>query len=103
MSNNNASKNVGILALLTAKPGKEKDLADLLRGAVALAREEAFTVTWYAVQSGPQQFAIFDTFADDTGRTSHLNGRIAAALLGRADELLATPPDIRKVDVLATK
>jgi quinol monooxygenase YgiN len=95
--------NVGILALLTARPGKEKELRDLLIGARGLAVEEAFTVTWYAVQSGPQSFAIFDTFADDGGRTKHLEGKIAQALLGRADELLASPPDIRKVDVLAVK
>jgi len=65
--------------------------------------QEPQTVVWYAFQSGPQSFGIFDAFADDAGRTAHLQGRIAAALMGRADELLASPPDIRKVDVLASK
>jgi quinol monooxygenase YgiN len=46
---------------------------------------------------------VFDAFADEAGRTAHLQGRIAQALMGRADELLASPPDIRKVDVLAVK
>ena len=32
-----------------------------------------------------------------------LQGRIAAALMGKADALLASPPDIRKVDLLAVK
>ncbi len=95
------TKSLGILALLEARPGTERELADLLRHARALAAEEANTLTWYAVQSGPQSFAIFDTFEDEAGRTAHLEGRIAAALLGRADELLARAPDIRKVDVLA--
>lgn len=94
---------VGIVALLEARPGKETALADLLRGAQALAAQEAQTVTWYAFQSGPHSFGIFDTFADDAGRTAHLKGQIAAALLGRADELLSSPPDIRNVDVLAAK
>jgi quinol monooxygenase YgiN len=97
------TKNIGILALLEARPGKEKDLRDLLVGARALAVAEAHTVTWYAVQSGPREFAIFDTFENEQGRQAHLDGRIAAALLGRADELLAKAPDIRKVDVLAAK
>jgi hypothetical protein len=32
-----------------------------------------------------------------------LNGRIAAALMAKAGELLAEPPQIQKVDVLAAK
>ncbi|HEY4220447.1 MAG TPA: antibiotic biosynthesis monooxygenase [Myxococcota bacterium] len=96
-------KRLGILALLEAKPGKERALADLLQGARALAIAEGQTTTWYAVQAGPASFAIFDTFADDAGRDAHLNGQIASALLSRADELLSKAPDIKKVDVLAAK
>ncbi|TMQ03740.1 MAG: antibiotic biosynthesis monooxygenase [Deltaproteobacteria bacterium] len=94
---------VGIVALLEAKPGKEEVLGDLLRSAQSLAAQEPGTVVWYAFRAGPRSFGIFDAFADDAGRDAHLQGRIAAALLGRADELLASPPDIRKVDVIAVK
>ena len=94
---------VGIVALLEARPGKEAVLADLLRSAQALAAQEAGTVVWYAFQSGPRSFGIFDAFADEAGRNAHLQGQIAAALMGRADELLSSPPDIRKVDLLASK
>lgn len=94
---------LGIVALLEARPGKEAALAELLRSAQALAAQEQGTLSWYAFQSGPTSFGIFDTFPDEAGRNAHLNGRIAQALLGRADELLAQPPDIRKVDVLAAK
>jgi quinol monooxygenase YgiN len=94
---------LGICALLEAKPGKEDAVAALLAGAVALAREESGTITWYAFRSGPRSFGIFDTFADEAGRKAHLEGRIAQALLGKADELLAVPPDIRLVDLLAAK
>jgi quinol monooxygenase YgiN len=93
----------GICALLQAKPGKEDAVAALLTGAVALAREESGTVTWYAFREGPLGFGIFDTFADEAGRKAHLEGRIAQALLGKAEELLSQPPDIRLVDVLAAK
>ena len=94
---------VGILALLEAKAGKEEVLGDLLKSAQALATQEAGTVVWYAFRAGPRSFGIFDAFADDAGRNAHLQGEIAKALLGRADELLASPPDIRKVDVIAAK
>lgn len=92
-----------IIALLEAKPGKENELAELLIGARALAVQEAFTRTWYAWRTGPRSFGIFDTFDDETGRKSHLEGRIAQALMGKAGELLASPPDLRMADVLAAK
>lgn len=92
-----------ILALIEAKPGKEQEVGELLRGAQALAAAEPGTLTWYAFQVGPRSFGIFDTFGDDAGRTAHLEGKIAQALMTKADELLAGPPSIRKVDVLAAK
>ena len=51
----------------------------------------------------PSEFAIFDGFPDDEGRQAHLNGRVAAAVMARADELFSEPPDIRSVDILAAK
>jgi quinol monooxygenase YgiN len=92
-----------LVALLQAKPGKEQEVADMLTGARALAVEEPQTRTWYAWRTGPASFGIFDTFEDEAGRKAHLEGRIAAALMGKADELLASPPDIRPADVLASK
>jgi quinol monooxygenase YgiN len=94
---------VGIVALLEAKPGKEEEVAALLRSAQALAVQEAGTVVWYAFRSGPSSFGIFDAFADESGRNAHLAGQIAAALMAKAPDLLSQPPDIRKVDVLASK
>ena len=94
---------VGIVALLEAKPGKEEEVAGLLRSAQALAVAEGATVTWYAFRAGPSSFGIFDTFNDESGRNAHLNGQIAAALMAKAPDLLSAPPDIRKVDILAKK
>jgi len=96
-------KKLAILALLEAKPGKESAVAELLSAAVGLAREENATVTWYAFRTGPRTFGIFDTFADEAGRKAHLEGRIAQALLGKADELLATAPSIQMADLVAVK
>jgi len=92
-----------ILALVEAKPGKEKAVEDFLKSALPLARNEAKTVRWYAIKLGPASFGIFDTFDDDSGRDAHLNGEIAKALMANASELLAKPPQIQKVDVLAAK
>jgi quinol monooxygenase YgiN len=94
---------VGIVAMLEAKPGKEEELASLLRSAQALAEQEVGTVAWYALQFGPSTFGIFDAFADNAGRQAHMSGQIAAALMAKAPELLSEPPSIRNCDILAAK
>jgi quinol monooxygenase YgiN len=94
---------VGILARMEAKPGKEDEVAAFLEGALTLVNEEPDTVTWYAIRIGPSEFGIFDTFEDDSGRQAHLSGKVAEALMAKASELFARPPEIGQVDVLASK
>ena len=94
---------VGLLARLVAKSGKEEEVAAFLTGALPLAQAEASTVVWFAIRLSKSEFGIFDAFADDTGRKSHLNGPIAAALMAKAADLFAEPPRIDSVDVLAAK
>jgi quinol monooxygenase YgiN len=94
---------LGILALLEAKPGKGDDLGDFLRQGRELAAQEQGTVTWYAFKVSDTTYGIFDTFEAEDGRHAHLNGQIPAALGQVADDLLAAPPDIRTVDVIAVK
>jgi hypothetical protein len=50
-----------------------------------------------------ERLRIFDTFPDEAGRNAHLSGPVAAALMEKAAELLAKPPAIEKIDVLAAK
>ena len=94
---------VGLLATLQAKPGKEGELAAFLAGALPLAQAEPETTAWFAIKIDASTFGIVDVFPDAAGRQAHLDGPIAAALMQRADELLASPPDIKTVDVLAAK
>jgi quinol monooxygenase YgiN len=101
--NTNSVAQVGLYVRLEAKPGKESEVAAFLAGALPLAQEEQATTVWFAVRFGPSTFAIFDGFADDSGRQAHLTGRIAAALMARAGELLAVAPTLEKWDALAVK
>lgn len=94
---------LALLATLEAKPDKVTELSDMLKGALELAQAEQQTVSWYALQMGETSFGVFDTFEAEEGRQAHLNGQIAAALMSRADELLATPPKIEQVTILAAK
>lgn len=88
---------------LEAKKGKEAEVETFLRGGLAIVQEEPATTAWFALRMGPSTFGIFDAFPDDAGRQAHLSGRVAAALMAKAPDLLAQPPAIEKVDVLAAK
>ena len=94
---------VALWVELDAKPGKEGDVETFLRSALPLVQEEPATLAWFAIRLGPSSFGIFDAFPDDAGRQAHLSGKVAAALMAKAPELLASSPSIEKVDLLAAK
>jgi quinol monooxygenase YgiN len=94
---------VALYVPLEAKPGKEKEVAEFLKSALPLVQAEPGTITWFAIQEGPSSFSIFDTFNDEAGRDAHLKGKVAAALMAKAGELLVKSPTINKIDILAEK
>jgi quinol monooxygenase YgiN len=93
---------IGLLVTLEARQGKEADAEAFLKSAQQLALDEKGTLKWYAIKLGPGKFGIFDTFANEHGRNAHLTGEIAKALGARGNELLAVPPQVEKVEVLAS-
>ena len=95
--------NRGLLVRLEAKWGKETELQELLQSVRPTVQEEAGTSAWFAIRFGRLEFGIFDVFPDEAARTAHLTGPVARALNERADELLAAPPQVQKLDVLADK
>jgi quinol monooxygenase YgiN len=94
---------VALFVRLEAKPGREAEVESFLRGGLPLVQEEPATTAWFGIRLGPSTFGIFDAFLNDAGRQAHLSGKVAAALMAKASELLAKPPVIEKVDVLAAK
>jgi quinol monooxygenase YgiN len=94
---------VGLLVTLQARPGKEEELAGFLASALPLAQAEPETTAWFAIKINASTFGIVDFLPAAAGRQAHLDGPIATALMQRAEELLAAPPDIQPVDVLAAK
>ena len=94
---------LALFVRLEAKRGKEADVEKFLRGGLPIVQEEPATIAWFAIRLGPSTFGIFDAFPDEAGRQAHLSGRVAAALMAKAPDLLAQPPAIEKVDVLAAK
>jgi len=94
---------VGLFVKLEAKPGKEEAVEAFLRQGLEMANQETTTLVWFALRLGPSTFAIFDAFANDSGRQTHLNGPIAKALMANAPDLLAVPPSIEPVEILGAK
>ncbi|CAN5511282.1 antibiotic biosynthesis monooxygenase [soil metagenome] len=92
-----------IFVKLKAKSGKEAEVEAFLNSGLQLVEDEPLTVNWYALKFDDSTFGIFDTFDGEEGRDAHLNGKVAEALMAKADELLAESPKIEKVDVLAAK
>jgi quinol monooxygenase YgiN len=77
-----------LYAHLKAKPEKRAEVEAFLKSALPLAQGS---------------FGIFDTFETEAGRQAHLEGPIAKALMSKAGELLAEPPQIHKITLLADK
>ena len=94
---------LAILALLTAKTGKDQEVEQFLKSALPLAQAEVGTTSWYAIKLDASRFAIFDTFADENGRHAHLSGEIARALFARARDLFSEPPAVSQAEILAAK
>lgn len=98
-----ANVTAGLLVRLEAKPGKEDEVAEFLKGALPIVQGETATLAWFAIRMGPSTFGIFDVFPDDAGRKAHLAGGVGSALMARAPELFSQPPKIEQLDVLANK
>ena len=95
---------LALYAHLKAKPGKAAEVEAFLKSALPLAQAEPGTVNWYVFdEDGQNSFGIFDTFDTEAARQAHLDGPIAKALMAKADELLAEPPQIHKIRLIAEK
>ena len=95
---------------LEATPGKGPELAALLTAAGPIVADtEPKTLFWAALQIDENNFAIFDIFADNSGREAHFAGQVAGLLNEKAPELVSGGWDdgvlanVHNFDILATK
>jgi quinol monooxygenase YgiN len=90
----------GLVLRFKAKPGKEAEVAQLLRDCQPLADKEAGTLAWFANQYDESHFGTFAAFADNGGRFSHLTGQIPRDLGLVGLSLLGGMPEVYMVDVM---
>ena len=76
--------------------------AALLQKGLEMVYEEDINPLWIAVRLGPTTFGIFDAFPNETQRQQHLDGPIAAAVIGATD-LLAKPLSVEPFDLIGGK
>lgn len=90
----------GLVLRFKAKPGKEAEVAQLLRDCKARADNEPGTLAWFANQYDDSHFGTFAAFADNGGRFAHLTGQIPRDLGVLGLSLVGGAPEVSMVDVM---
>ena len=90
----------GLVLRFKAKPGKEAEVAKMMRDCLPLVEKETGTLAWFANQYDESHFGTFAVFADNGGRFSHLTGQIPRALGMTGLSLLGGAPEVHMVDIL---
>ncbi|MGV3505459.1 MAG: putative quinol monooxygenase [Adhaeribacter sp.] len=93
----------GLLVRLEVQPGRDMEAAHLLESLLPLVRQEPATTAWFALRFGRSEYGIFGVFPDKAARKAHLGGDIARQLLDRAGSLFSDPPQVHKLNLLASK
>jgi quinol monooxygenase YgiN len=93
----------GLLLLLPPKSSHEAEVAEFLRGALLLVKQEPGTTAWFAIQAEDGRYGIFDVFPDNGARFAHLTGHVPRELAKHATTLLGGMPDMDMLNVLAYK
>ena len=74
---------------LKAAPGQSNALAELLSAAGSIVEKtEPETLYWVALRLDDNNFAIFDIFADNSGREAHFAGKVANLLKEQSSVLV---------------
>ncbi|MEE6170093.1 MULTISPECIES: putative quinol monooxygenase [unclassified Mycolicibacterium] len=97
------SSSDGLLVLLEATEGKEQELSHYLIESLESVAREHGSSSWYAFRINHSQFGIYDTFPSEQGRQAQRAEKVAEKLGARAEGLLASPPKIQPLEVLASK
>ena len=90
----------GLVLRFKAKPGKEAEVAQMMRDCQPLVEKEAGTLAWFANQYDESHFGTFAVFADNGSRFAHLTGQIPRALGMTGLALLGGAPEVHMVDIM---
>ncbi|MGW4718664.1 putative quinol monooxygenase [Nocardia sp. NPDC004260] len=97
--------NAALMVTFTTAEGKADAFAELLERARPLIEAEAGTTVWLAGRSAtePSTFFLVDVFTSPEEQKAHMAGAAAALILGEGSDLLAQPPTVSPLSVVAIK
>ena len=89
-------KTLTVVALIKAKPGKEATLRADLLALVPITRQEPGCINYdlHIATDNPGHFMFHENWASQQHLNDHLARPHIAAMLAKAPELLAEPPQI---------
>src|SRR5438270_10191036 len=93
----------GLLLRLESALGKDAEVEEFLRSSIPLLRQDGTVTACFGLRFGRSEYGIFTAFPDDSGRDSYLAGPIGKATSDRLGTLFAGPPQLMRLDVLASK
>lgn len=90
------NKKLTILARIRAATGKEEELYSVLEALVPLTRAEEGCISYdlHRAQGDPALFCFCENWRSQKDLDDHFATHYLQAFLGKADGLLAEPPDI---------
>ncbi len=94
------SGHINVIALITAKPGKEAEVRALLEGLVVPSRGEDGCKGYHlhVDRKHPTRFYTYEEWTSDATLDAHLTG--AKALIEKAMPILEAAPEIIRLDHL---
>ncbi len=97
-----ADHGVRVVARIVARPGKEDELRELLRGLIEPTRKEPGCVTYELLQNktDPTDFTFVEEWRSDADLDAHLQSPHLQHARSRLPELTAVDPDIRRYTVV---
>ena len=95
---------------LNSSQGHHYELSQLLiKDADIIKRTEPETKIWAALKENDKTYGIFDVFLDESGRTKHFAGQVAASLKENSNKLIVDgwetgiKKNIKNYDILSYK
>ena len=94
---------VGFLSRFEAKPGKEDECEQGLKGTLAAVQQLPFTTAWFGFRLGSSTFGTLDLFLDEAGRIAHRQARWPRIQAIASQLFVEGSLVIEEVDVLLAK
>src|ERR1700748_1119639 len=96
------SVKLGFLIRFQVKAGRETEVEEIMKHAVAKVRQEPGTITWFAFRFGGSEFGVIDSFYDEESRQAHWDAS-SKGIDQLSPFIVEGSVSINKIDIVAAK